>query len=175
MRGGGATLGGKPVRRMLESEEMTDMQSDRNAEGLVRFSISIEPGLLGRFDDLLRRRGYATRSEAIRDSIRRQLAQHRLDSDGRVVGVITALYDETLRRKKDPVVRLSALLHDTQAREICSTHVHLSKDHIIETIVVSGEARSVLALSDKIGAMPHVLYCDVSATVPPVDEGGHKP
>ncbi|HEB63259.1 MAG TPA: ribbon-helix-helix protein, CopG family, partial [Gammaproteobacteria bacterium] len=42
---------------------------------LVRFGVSISGDLLEYFDDLIKRRGYNNRSEAIRDLIRERMVQ----------------------------------------------------------------------------------------------------
>ncbi len=46
---------------------------------LLRFGVSIEDGLLENFDRVIAERGYATRSEALRDLIREALVQARLE------------------------------------------------------------------------------------------------
>jgi len=43
--------------------------------GLVRFGVSMEASLAERFDELIGRRGYSNRSEAIRDLVRQQLVR----------------------------------------------------------------------------------------------------
>ena len=40
---------------------------------ITRFGVSIEPELLEKFDDLIKKEGYLNRSEAIRDLIRKNL------------------------------------------------------------------------------------------------------
>ncbi|HID25819.1 MAG TPA: ribbon-helix-helix protein, CopG family [Thermoplasmata archaeon] len=42
-------------------------------EKVVRFGVSLEPKLLEKFDDLIEKKGYANRSEAIRDLIQKEL------------------------------------------------------------------------------------------------------
>jgi len=42
---------------------------------LVRFGVSIEEGLLENFDEVISKKGYANRSEAIRDLIRDYLVE----------------------------------------------------------------------------------------------------
>ena len=44
---------------------------------LARFGVAMEKSLLQRFDDLGETRGYANRSEALRDLVRRELARMR--------------------------------------------------------------------------------------------------
>ena len=43
------------------------------AEKITRFGVSIEPNLIKKFDRQIKKEGYANRSEAIRDLIRKNL------------------------------------------------------------------------------------------------------
>jgi Arc/MetJ-type ribon-helix-helix transcriptional regulator len=58
---------------------------------LVRFGVAMDNDLLDRFDALIARRGYATRSEALRDLVRGALVEAHLEADGPAVA--TALLD----------------------------------------------------------------------------------
>ena len=62
---------------------------------LVRFGVSLDHHLLDDFDDVVRRRKYATRSEALRDLIRDQLVSQEWSSDTNreAVATITFVYD----------------------------------------------------------------------------------
>ncbi len=53
---------------------------------LVRFGVSMEEGLLARFDALIRELGYSNRSEAIRDLVRERLVRHEWEAGEEVVG-----------------------------------------------------------------------------------------
>jgi CopG family nickel-responsive transcriptional regulator len=43
-------------------------------EQVERIGVSLERGLLGQFDELIKNKGYASRSEALRDLIRDELS-----------------------------------------------------------------------------------------------------
>ncbi|HEX9243971.1 MAG TPA: nickel-responsive transcriptional regulator NikR, partial [Anaeromyxobacter sp.] len=63
---------------------------------IERIGVSLEPELLKQFDQLLGQKGYASRSEAIRDLIRDALVQRQWsESDGSEerVAVVTLVYD----------------------------------------------------------------------------------
>ena len=45
---------------------------------LERIGVSLDKELLSKFDDLISKQGYGSRSEAIRDLVRRQLSEERL-------------------------------------------------------------------------------------------------
>ena len=61
---------------------------------LERIGISLDKDLLVDFDKLIRRRGYQSRSEAIRDLVRQQLSEERLaDPTAQAVAAVFLVYD----------------------------------------------------------------------------------
>ncbi|NMC43317.1 MAG: ribbon-helix-helix protein, CopG family, partial [candidate division Zixibacteria bacterium] len=65
---------------------------------LVRFGVSLEAELLKKFDGLVQKRGYASRSDAFRDLIRRELVEERWQDGGEIAGAITIVYDHHRRK-----------------------------------------------------------------------------
>src|SRR5438067_11694455 len=80
-------------------------RADRSADSsesamsdLTRISISLESALLDAFDQLIEGKGYATRSEAIRDLIRdRLIREEAKHQQGEQVAVVTMVYDHHAR------------------------------------------------------------------------------
>ncbi|MBU4190622.1 MAG: ribbon-helix-helix protein, CopG family, partial [Candidatus Thermoplasmatota archaeon] len=63
-------------------------------EKIVRFGVSIEEKLLKVFDKLVKKKGYSSRSEAIRDLIRDETVKQILENENEtVVGTLTIVYD----------------------------------------------------------------------------------
>jgi CopG family nickel-responsive transcriptional regulator len=60
---------------------------------LLRFGVSLEKGLLDRFDQLIKKKNYTNRSEAIRDLIRQELVKKQWLDDKEIAGAITFIYD----------------------------------------------------------------------------------
>ncbi len=62
---------------------------------IIRFGVSIEQDLLENYDRLVGERGYATRSEALRDLIRDALVNQKIESEKNthVLGSLTLVYD----------------------------------------------------------------------------------
>lgn len=68
---------------------------------LKRFGVSMEDELLRWFDGLCRRKGYASRSEAIRDMVRDLIVEEEKQlGDAEVVGTVTVVYDHHQREFK---------------------------------------------------------------------------
>jgi len=59
-----------------------------------RVGVSFEPVLLKEFDKYLSKRGYSSRSEAIRDLVRKAMIEKEIeDGTGEVLGTLTYVYD----------------------------------------------------------------------------------
>ncbi len=114
----------------------------------VRFSISMDDELLESFDTLIERKGYANRSEAIRDLIR--AAQVELDweeGEKESVGTVTLVYNHHVRDLSDKLTEQQHAHHD---QIISSLHVHLDAHNCLEVLVVRGKAREVRKIADEL-------------------------
>jgi CopG family nickel-responsive transcriptional regulator len=65
--------------------------------GLIRFGISLDKELSEKFDELIRRKSYTNRSEAIRDLIRQDLVEQEWLHGSEVAGAITLIYNHHKR------------------------------------------------------------------------------
>ena len=128
---------------------------------LYRFGISIDAKLIERFDVALEGKGYANRSEAIRDLIRDFLVREEWGADEEIVGTITIVYDHHIR---DVSSRLIELQHSEADSMLSNLHVHLDHDNCLEVIAVKGRARKVQALADKIIGARGVKHGKLAAT-----------
>ncbi len=115
---------------------------------LKRFGVSIPSELVEAFDRLIERKGYRTRSEAVRDLMRDALVESEWESDtGEVVGTVTIVYDHAMR---ELARMLAHLQHHHLESIICTTHVHLDEHHCMEVVVLRGSAQQVRAIADKL-------------------------
>ncbi len=129
---------------------------------LTRISISLEENLLQEFDKLIENKGYATRSEAIRDLIRdlllRQQARH---AHSEQVAVVTMVFDHHARE-------LAAKLIDKQHHHhnlvVSSLHVHLGERHCLEVSILRGPGHDVVHLGDELLATKGVLHGEITFT-----------
>lgn len=128
---------------------------------VLRFGVSVEEGLIEKFEKLIRRKGYTNRSEAIRDMIRDVLAVEAAEKGEEMVGAILIVYDH---HRPHLVEKLLVLQHDADARIIASQHVHLDHHHCMETIIVKGPTEKLEALKGRIGALKGVGQCLLSKT-----------
>lgn len=114
---------------------------------LARFGVAMERELLGEFDALIEKRGFANRSEALRDLVRRELDKEVWQSGKPAVATITLIYDHHVRELTE---KLTEIQHDYGDRILSALHVHLDHDHCLEVIAARGPARELAELSDRL-------------------------
>jgi CopG family nickel-responsive transcriptional regulator len=136
---------------------------------LVRISISLETALLEAFDRGNAAKGYATRSEAVRDLIRDRLIREEAAGPrggaSERVAVVTLVYDHHAR---DLAARLIDKQHHHHELVVSTMHVHLGERHCLEVTVLRGPADAVRHLGEELISVKGVLHGDVTYTS---DEG----
>ena len=112
-----------------------------------RFTISLSPELAAAFDGLIAERGYASRSEAVRDILRRELQANlaRRDADGQCVASLSYVYDHHERSLAE---RLTELQHDHHELTVATMHAHLDHDNCLEAVLLRGPVREVRTFAD---------------------------
>ena len=115
---------------------------------LARFTVSLPADLASPFDKEIGRRGYTSRSEAVRDLIRDMLVESEWESGAQeVVATVTLVFDHSSREVSD---HLTELQHRHSHAVVCSTHVHLDRDNCLEVVVLKGDAQEVRAISERL-------------------------
>jgi CopG family nickel-responsive transcriptional regulator len=128
---------------------------------LVRFSVSMEEKLVAAFDRRTRKRGYATRSEAIRDALRAQLVRQEWEEGEEVAGVITLLYKHSHPGLSEC---LTEIQHHALLQVISTTHIHLDRENCLEFVAVRGKAERVRKLADGLISLKGVKHGELAAT-----------
>jgi CopG family nickel-responsive transcriptional regulator len=129
---------------------------------LTRISISLESALLDDFDKHISGKGYATRSEAIRDLIRDLLVRDKArKAQGDQVAVVTLVYDHHAR---ELAARLIDKQHHHHDLVVSSMHVHLGERHCLEVSILRGPGREVTHLGDDLLATKGVLHGEITFT-----------
>jgi CopG family nickel-responsive transcriptional regulator len=114
-----------------------------------RFTISLGEELASAFDELIKQRGYTTRSEAVRD-ILRDLLQKRdqtHDGNGLCVASLSYIYNHHERQLSE---RLANLQHEHHDLTVATMHVHLDHEQCLETAALKGPAKTVRHFAEKI-------------------------
>jgi CopG family nickel-responsive transcriptional regulator len=114
---------------------------------LTRFGISMDAELLERFDALLEQKGYANRSEGVRDLVRGALVEDQwARGDEQIMGTVTIVYDHHTRDLADKLTEHQHSHHDAI---ISALHVHLDHHNCLEVVVLRGSADQVRRLADE--------------------------
>lgn len=128
---------------------------------VIRFGVSIDERLLKRFDRLTSRKGYANRSEAIRDLIRDHLVEEEWDKeDKETVGTISLVYNHKIRELTNILIDLQ---HHYCLEIISTMHIHLDEHNCLEVLIVKGKAKRIREIADKLISTKGVKYGRLTA------------
>jgi len=116
---------------------------------LVRFGVSIDQDLLENYDRLIAERGYATRSEALRDLIREALIQQKIEMQTGIqaLGSLTLVYDHHARNLTQEMGEIQHRFHDNI---LSVMHLHVSHDDCLEIIALRGIVLEIIELSNSL-------------------------
>ena len=128
----------------------------------TRFGVSIEDGLLKRFDRLLGEKGYRNRSEAIRDLIRDLIVNEQWEIGiEETAGTITLVYSHDTRELTDI---LTDIQHQHHATVISTTHIHLDHHHCLEVLIVRGQGKEIRRIADRLIGTKGVMHGKLTLT-----------
>lgn len=129
----------------------------------ARFTVSIEPELLARFDTWIHDQGFANRSQGVRRLFRERLAEDAWEAgDGEAWTTITYLYDH---HKRELLEELTHLQHSHLAEVISTLHVHVDHQHCLEVCVLRGPVQEVRRIANAILGTKGILSGSVSPIV----------
>jgi CopG family nickel-responsive transcriptional regulator len=131
----------------------------------MRIGVSLPDNLLDRFDEIIAKRGYSSRSEGIRDAIRNYIIHYEWmnEVEGERIGVITLIYEH---EQRGLVSNLTDIQHMYTGLIRSSVHVHLDHDNCMEIIMLQGEGRQVKEVAEKMMALKGVKHVKL-ATISP--------
>lgn len=130
---------------------------------VARIGVSLEGALLAEFDRLVRAEGFASRSEALRELVRKSLVRRRWEAGGRVVGTITMVYRHDVGMVTHRVLHRQ---HDFLGTIRATAHTHLNEETCLEVLIVEGDAERVADLADHLRTAKGVLFADTVVATP---------
>ncbi|MCQ6253653.1 CopG family ribbon-helix-helix protein [Methanocaldococcus sp.] len=123
-----------------------------------RISISFPKYLLKEIDKIVKDKGYSSRSELIRDSIRKYILENDLDKDGQISGIIIVVYTPT----KKSMEKMSKLYFEYNeiVKTINQSYITTScgKNMKVEIFVVEGNAEKIYEFYDQISKIDKKIY-----------------
>ena len=113
-----------------------------------RIGVSLDKKLLSMFDKLIAKRGYQSRSEAIRDLIRQQLSgKHLSNPKAKAVAAVCLVYNHHHTKLMQ---KLTSLQHSHLLHTISSMHIHLDAHDCMEVIVLRGRVGEINKMAENI-------------------------
>ncbi len=118
---------------------------------MERFTISLDEHLAEAFDRWIAERGYANRSEAVRDLFRAELERSRqqLPQGLQCVANLSYVYRHHERELGERLTRMQHAHHDLT---LSTMHVHLDHEHCLETVLLRGPTADVRRFADSLCA-----------------------
>ena len=124
--------------------------------------MSLPSNLLDGLDAMVTQRGLPSRSHAVAEMIRQQLAEHSQRLGNRVVaGTLTVVYRASRGRIRN---ELAAVQRNYLKETISSQHVFLEHDHSLEVLLLQGPGRRLQSLSNAVAAVKGVQQVRLSVT-----------
>jgi len=134
-----------------------------------RISISLPDDLQADLDEMVAKRGFDSRSQAINDMLHQHVVDHKRQiGDEVMVGTITILYNNATRGLQKTLADLQYKYLD---EVISSLHVHLMNNQTMEVILVQGPAQKVQVIADEIVTLRGVITGRLqlmAAVIPPL-------
>ncbi len=116
-----------------------------------RFTISLDEPLAKAFDEWIAGRGYANRSEAVRDLLRAELARTRQAAQPAAPCVACLSYVFN-HHERELTERITQRQHAHHELTVAAQHVHLDHDHRLETVILKGSTAAVQRFADAVCA-----------------------
>ncbi len=139
---------------------------------MQRITITIDDDLLETIDKISAQRGYASRSETLRDLVRDAVtrAQPTVDGEARCYAALTYVYEHETR---DLSRRLTTAQHDHHDLSVSTLHVHIDGHDCLEVSVLKGKTDDIRAFADRVVTQRgvrfgnlHIIPSDHSAPHP---------
>jgi CopG family nickel-responsive transcriptional regulator len=132
---------------------------------VTRFSVSLPPSLVSKFDETWKSMRYENRSKAVHDALRSFITEFKWmrTEKGQITGAILVLY---YLDKPGLLNKITKIQHEFKNAISSTLHVHLEEDKCLEIIAVKGSAQEVRNLAQVLMAKRGVKQVKVAAIAP---------
>ena len=123
--------------------------SGGNVADMERITISVDADLAHEFDELIARRGYQNRSEAVRDILRSHVEAQRqvFERAGHCVAALSYVYNH---HERELAERLAELQHAHHDLTVATTHAHLDHEGCLEVALLKGSSLAVRQFAESL-------------------------
>lgn len=139
---------------------------------MQRITITIDDDLLETIDKISAQRGYASRSETLRDLVRDAVTrtQPTIDGEAKCYAALTYVYEHETR---DLSRRLTTAQHDHHDLSVSTLHVHIDGHDCLEVSVLKGRADEIQTFADSVITQRGVRFGNLHLI--PSEHGPHHP
>ncbi|MDQ1275002.1 MAG: CopG family transcriptional regulator, nickel-responsive regulator [Euryarchaeota archaeon] len=132
---------------------------------LMRIGVSLPDALLDKFDEIIKKKGYPSRSEAIRDAIMSYITYYKWMGDikGHRVGTIAVIYDHTKHGLSNALIDVQ---HHYSHLIKYSINMYLDDEDGFELIVLDGNGQEITELAGAIIALKGVKFSKLTTVAP---------
>ena len=125
-------------------------------------SMSLPNKLLSEFDEVLRDRGYQSRSKGIRDALKDYILRYQWmnQMEGERVGVITVIYDH---HYVGVMEAMTDIQHEYRQQISASLHIHMNDKYCLEVIIVKGDVIYIRDLTEKLMRLKGVEHVKLTS------------
>lgn len=129
-------------------------------EKVVRFSVSVYPELLKKFDKFIEEKGFTNRSEAFRALLKKELVEGEWQEEEKeTIGVLMLVYDH---HKSDIVDKLMDVQHHFYPSIITSVHIHLDEDNCVETVFIRGKVKEIKEVEKSLSSIKGIKFANLA-------------
>lgn len=130
---------------------------------MMRISMSLPKKLLSEFDEVLKDRGYQSRSKGIRDALKDYIVRYQWmnEMEGDRIGILAVIYDHHYTGVMED---LTDIQHDFREYISAVMHVHMTEKYCLEVIVVKGDVSYIRKLTEKIMRLKGVEHVKLTST-----------
>ena len=142
---------------------------------MMRISMSLPKKLLSDFDEVLKERGYQSRSKGIRDALQDYIVRYQWmnSMEGQRIGIITIIYDHHYTGVME---NLAEIQHSFRNEINTSMHIHMTDKYCMEIVVVNGDIAEIRDLTERIMRLKGVEHVKLTSTAngEEFNEPGHS-
>ncbi len=143
----------------------SQFNKDEKLEKVVRFSISLPEELLQIMDKQFIDKGYASRSEFIRDLIRSKIIQEKWgDPEEQVLAVLSIVYNH---HTSDLSEKMMQIQHMNIVNILCNLHIHISHEDCLEVIVLKGKTKEIQKINIEISGLRGIKVAEITKIIIP--------
>ncbi len=130
---------------------------------MMRISMSLPKKLMNEFDDVLKDRGYNSRSKGIRDALKDYILRYQWmnEIEGERIGVITVIYDHHATGVMEDITDAQ---HEYGEYVNAVMHIHMNDKYCLEVIVIHGDVKFIRNLTEKLRRLKGVEHVKLTST-----------